>query len=85
MEILSRNSYLELSILPDCAGLSETGKCYWLNISKCQGKNCSFRNTRDELAASLAYTKMRLAALSEKEQVLIANKYYGGTMPWAQT
>jgi len=69
---------------PDCISLSERGKCERLNISTCQGKNCTFLRTyRDITEQKLRWAK-RLSDLGEDDQIKIAKKYYSGTMPWRQ-
>ncbi len=84
MAILTRNSNSELLELPNCAGLSEAGECYWLNIPACQGESCPFKHTKEERITTLKFIKNRLATLDETTQSNISKKYYGGTQPWNQ-
>lgn len=42
---LSKYSNTELLDYPNCLGLSESGKCMWLSILKCQGYACPFLKT----------------------------------------
>ncbi|MCD8336407.1 MAG: hypothetical protein LUD18_03870 [Lachnospiraceae bacterium] len=43
---------------------------------------CSFHQTQEEQAASLAAHSRRMNSLSLDEQVYYAGKYYKGKMPW---
>jgi len=43
---------------------------------------CGFHKTRKAVKASLRVANARLASLSHDEQLYIADKYYGGKMPW---
>lgn len=81
---LTRFSNSNLLDLPNCAGLSETGKCFWLNISSCQGYTCPFKKTREDQSDSIHQVKNRLSELGEEVQVKISMKYYGGKRPWHQ-
>ncbi|MBU3142388.1 hypothetical protein [Clostridium sp. CF012] len=71
-----------LKIFPDCSGLSERGRCIWLTISECQGEECTFKRTCKEDFDSIQYAYQRLSSLSSSTQRHIAEKYYGGFMPW---
>lgn len=73
---------LNISKLTDCAGLSVSGRCTKLNISNCQGEKCTFKQTREEEIDSLRNAYQRLAGLKMDVQYYIANRYYGGQMPW---
>jgi hypothetical protein len=76
MTIYTRYSNLEFLELPDCKGLLENGKCRYLNVPNCLGKNCSYRQSRKKVFA-------RLRSLDEKQQEHISKKYYNGARPWA--
>jgi hypothetical protein len=78
----SFNPKLELLDLPDCEGLSRTGRCTWLCISSCRGELCPFRQSRSDLHAARAAINHRLISLDEQTQAKISRKYYGGKMPW---
>jgi len=79
MATLTRYSNPELLTLPDCGGLLENGKCRWLNVQKCSGVKCSYYQRQN----SLEKAQERLRSLDEATQERIAQKYYGGTRPWA--
>ena len=78
MAQLSSNSSVEFLKLPDCAGLLENGKCRWLQITGCAGKNCEHYRK----ASSQAKATARLCSLDEETQERIAQKYYGGFRTW---
>lgn len=75
-------SPLDLSRYPDCSALSERGRCNRLTLSICQGKKCNFRRTEKEDIDSFQYAYQRLLSLDISMQIQIAEKYYGGSMPW---
>lgn len=81
MAQLSRNSSVEFLKLPDCAGLLESGKCRWLQITGCAGQNCEHYRK----ASSQAKATARLCSLDEETQERIAQKYYGGFRTWTAT
>ena len=72
------NLNLELLKLPDCAGLLENGKCEYLDVPGCQGKNCTFYNGQKKAFA-------RLLSLDEEKQNHISQKYYSGKRPWSES
>lgn len=80
--INNRFSYTNLLELPNCAGLSDTGKCCWLSINSCQGHSCPFKKSRETQDNSTRAVESRLSALDEENQEKIARKYYGGNRPW---
>jgi hypothetical protein len=79
---MSRYRLTDFSRFPDCSGLSDRGKCTWLMISNCQGEACTFKRTCEEDFDSIQYAYQRLSSLSSSTQRHIAEKYYGGSMPW---
>ena len=62
--------------------------CTLLDISKhCTPEHackCSFGLTPRELRQSTLHAYERLASLDLTDQDYIANKYYGGKMPWKE-
>ncbi|MHC1719244.1 MAG: hypothetical protein AB9844_00870 [Clostridiaceae bacterium] len=80
----SRYANLDMVDLPDCIALSDKGDCRWLNTSRCIGKSCSFKQTKEENWRSLQKWKIRLSSLENAEQKRIAAKYYDGTRPWCE-
>lgn len=81
----NRFLYTNLLELPNCAGLSDTGKCFWLSINSCQGYSCPFKKTRETQENSIKAVENRLSELDEENQERIARKYYGGKRPWLQS
>lgn len=79
---IDRLSNLELLGLPDCMGLSESGKCIWLNIRACRGEECAFKRSVSEYKSLQINTFQRLGNLGSLEQSRIADKYYNGRKPW---
>lgn len=47
--------------------------------------DCAFHKTMSEHIASCDAANERLAKLPEDLQTMIAEKYYGGVMPWKET
>lgn len=84
-DISRSNEHIRFELLdcPECIYLSENGKCvHRVGKVKCIGVDCPFRTTaRNEKEQELSW-KERLCSLSENEQNKIAEKYYGGKMPW---
>lgn len=54
--------------LPDCMGLSEKGKCIWLNITDCKGEECKFKRSVAEQQCMQIKKIHRLASLSDSQQ-----------------
>ncbi len=79
--IYSRFDNSELMQLPDCDGLLENGKCKFLDVPACRGKDCSFSHKKDSFEK--VYARLRL--LSEEKQEHISKKYYNGDRPWAES
>lgn len=80
MAILTRKFGSEMLKLPDCGGLTESGKCRWLNISACAGIDCAYYGK----AGSQELAKKRLRSLDEEKQERISQKYYRGARPWME-
>ena len=55
--------------------------CKIMQSEICDGV-CGFHKTRKAAKASLRAANVRLASLPHDEQQYIADKYYGGNMPW---
>ena len=68
---------------PNCAFL-KGGTCRVLINPKPCGVACAFYKTWVELAESNARSAARLRGLEPYEQLVIAEKYYGGDMPWRE-
>jgi hypothetical protein len=81
MAELTSKTRTEISRQPDCGGLSENGKCKWLNIPVCCGSKCTYYKKPDSLRKAFE----RLSSLPEERQESIAQKYYGGFRPWNGT
>lgn len=79
MSALLLYSNTELLKLPDCGGLLENGNCRWLDVPKCTGVKCSYYHK----VTSSEKAQKRLRSLDEVTQERIAQKYYGGSRPWA--
>jgi len=79
---LNRFSNPNLLELPDCVALSEYEKCNRLTLLICNKCGCPFKKTREEDLASIQRAYQRLASLNDSTQNRIAQKYYGGYMPW---
>ena len=73
---------LFLLSLPDCISLSENGGCSLLKLKICQGINCPFMRSKNELKNITRYWEARLSSLGEEKQERISRMYYGGKMPW---
>ena len=63
----------------DCMYCSDES-CMVLITRDCT--NCSFFLTRDQREKKRREALKRLRQLDISEQEIIAQKYYGGTMPW---
>jgi hypothetical protein len=55
-------------------------ECVLLNDRRCYG--CAFYKTVEELGKSQAAAFARIAKLPFEDQHYIAQKYYGGNLPW---
>lgn len=56
--------------------------CTATKYEKCNGKKCPFYRTQEEQETSLKKAYARLRTLDEFSQVIIADTYYCGEMPW---
>lgn len=56
-------------------------RCKVLDINNCKAR-CSFFKTKQQHILSRRLANERLSSLNEKIQSNIADKYYGGVMPW---
>lgn len=75
---VNRMSDIEMLGYPECAGLSDNGRCRFRKIPKCVGDGCSHFTAINSQQRAYA----RLCSLPESEQEQIAKKYYGGMHPW---
>ena len=65
-----------------CVNKVRINKCKVLVVDTCLGNKCPFKITSKQLEESNKYTNTRLATLNSEIQLYIAEKYYGGKMPW---
>lgn len=79
---MPRFKVLDLSVFPDCSGLSDNGRCIRLNVTRCQGEKCSFKRTHEDEDYSIKRSYQRLLSLDKSQQAYIAHKYFDGCMPW---
>ena len=56
--------------------------CRVLCVDRCRGEACPFKKSREQLDAERARAYERLSNLNDEEQTRIAEKYFGGKMPW---
>ena len=68
----------------DCAFWSEK-ECRATICACVLADDCPFFKTMPEHIASCDAANERLAKLPEDLQTMIAEKYYGGVMPWKET
>ena len=66
---------------PQCAYIKD-GECRVLLNTKSCGLTCPFHKTSAAAAQSNARSAARLRSLEPYEQLAIAERYYGGDMPW---
>lgn len=67
-----------------CFGNNGKNGCRILAVKGCPGDGCSFFKTESQHRADKQKAYRRLAALDKLEQRHIAEKYYGGKMPWLE-
>ncbi len=67
----------------ECCNIFAKDKCKILKVKNCTG--CAFFRTRGQSEKSLKAASARLASLENSQQLYIADKYYGGKMPWHGT
>ena len=65
-----------------CVGKNKRNGCKKLVVDKCIGESCSFIQTKEQADVSQKKSFERLTSLNQKWQSYIADKYYGGKMPW---
>lgn len=65
-----------------CMGKNKRNGCKKLTVDKCIGESCSFIQTKEQANSSQRKSFERLASISNECQSYIADKYYGGKMPW---
>ncbi|NRY61495.1 hypothetical protein [Clostridium beijerinckii] len=65
-----------------CIGQTKNNGCKKLTVDKCIGESCSFAQNKEQVDASKKRSFERLTNLSQERQSHIAEKYYGGKMPW---
>ena len=66
----------------DCINKVRKSKCKKLIVDICLGEKCSFKQTKTQEKESRKLAFDRLAKLDGAQQLYIADKYYGGDMPW---
>lgn len=79
---INRFSNLEMLGIPDCVGLSERGKCMWMNVNVCKSEGCAFKRSVSDYKLSQLNTFQRLAGLCSIQQTHISKRYYQGKKPW---
>jgi hypothetical protein len=67
-----------------CFGLNHKHECTVLTVGACAGNTCPFIKTEGEFKTSQDKANGRLARLDKIQQLEIADKYYGGAMPWLE-
>lgn len=65
-----------------CINKIRGNRCSKLIIKSCQGDKCTFMKTVEQQKESCKNSHERLRTLSRETQLCIAEKYYGGSMPW---
>lgn len=65
-----------------CFAMGEKSRCRILAVKKCTGFTCSFYMTAAEQKESQRRAFAAIANKDELSQRNIADKYYGGQMPW---
>ncbi|MBL4937600.1 hypothetical protein JK636_17940 [Clostridium sp. YIM B02515] len=81
---MPKSIHQDIMIFPNCSALTTRGRCTRLTLSICQGEGCTFKHSCEEDINSFEYAYKRLAALDLSLQIRIANRYYGGEMPWSE-
>lgn len=67
-----------------CVGKNKRNECKKLTVDKCIGESCSFKQTKEQADISQEKSFGRLSNLAREHQIYIADKYYGGKMPWSK-
>lgn len=65
-----------------CFAMGEKFRCRILAVKKCPGFSCSFYMTAAEQQESQRRAFAAIAKKDRLDQQNIADKYYGGHMPW---
>ncbi len=63
-----------------CYAVLDKNRCKILKIKNCKG--CAFFRTPTQNVQSLDAVFIRLASLEALQQIDLADRYYGGKMPW---
>lgn len=71
-----------MSTMVECVNLKGKTGCKSLNITRCLGSKCVFIKGYKEITKSNIKSFKRLSSLKLEDQLYIAEKYYGGKMPW---
>lgn len=66
----------------ECIWLTENNLCELMKSCRCRGAECSFRRTTSQTQQATVAWRSRMGSLTEEQQRKIAQKYYGGNMPW---
>ncbi len=66
---------------PDCIYLSQRYQCDILQVVRCLGEKCAFRQSETEYRLAHDRWQKAISALSREQQGKIVSKYYGGKMP----
>lgn len=65
-----------------CFALGKDDSCIILTVENCEGHSCGFYKTEVQLRQSQQAAYDFIAQKSFNDQRWIAEKYYGGKMPW---
>lgn len=71
-----------MNINNKCVAHTRGNGCKILTVKKCIGESCPFAKTKEQIEASCEKSFKRLASIDKELQRYIAEKYYGGKMPW---
>lgn len=67
----------------NCFAMHGNGKCGALTQRRCPGCNrCAFYKTRRQLEKEKQAANEKIRKLPAERQKYIAEKYFGGQMPW---
>lgn len=66
---------------PDCIHLSKRYQCDILQVVRCIGEECAFRQSETEYRQAHDRWQKAMNALSREQRGKIVSKYYGGKMP----
>ena len=65
-----------------CEKKVRKNKCKILVVDICLDDKCPFKQTKEQQEESQRIIFKRLGSLNREHQLYIADKYYGGDMPW---